>query len=281
MQKSTTTSRINYVNPDWEDILVSMGIVSFDDWWNQGDGTAKSVDPVNRKSDDPSAWSKVSALKTPCGRTLFLKRQENFYPNNTIHKWRKQLTFEREYLNYQKIRKADVPTYELVAFHSRKQGGNRQAVYVCEGLEGFTSLMDLIEVWNRNGYPKTSQRKKMLDVLVDTVLHMHRNGILHNALSPRHMFFNIPNDDPYAFPEKMEIRLIDFEGVKVLKKGSDKAIHRDLFSLNRRCTGWPVGDRIRALRQYLGVSRLDADAKKTVRTIAKRTQKLNACKTLR
>ncbi len=264
---------MEYLNPDWKDILGSMGIVSFDDWWNQADET---VEPANRKAGAPAAWSKVSVLKTPCGRTLFLKRQENFFPNNLIQKWRKQLTFEREYLNYLKVRKANVPTYELVCFHSRKLNGNRQAVYVCEGLDGFTALTDLMKVWGKNGYPGTSKRKGMVDVVVETVLHMHRSGILHNALSPRHLFFNIPKNDPYSFPGKLELRLIDFERQKDLKKGSDQGIHRDLFSLNRRCIGWPDRDRVRVLRKYLGIKKLNNGAKRTVREISERTRKLNS-----
>ena len=264
---------MEYLNPDWKEILASMGIVSFDDWWNQANET---VEPVNRKAGKPKAWSKVSVLKTPCDRTIFLKRQENFYPNNLIQKWRKQLTFEREYRNYQKIRKADVPTYDLICFHSRNKDGNRQAVYACEGLDGFTELAELLGVWQRDGFPKRIERKKMVDTVVETVVHMHRAGILHNALGSRHLFFNIAKDDPYHFPEKIELRLIDFERLKNLRSGSDQGIRRDLFSLNRRCVGWPDRDRIRVLKQYLGLKKLDENAKKTVREIVERTDKLNA-----
>ena len=49
-----------------------------------------------------------------------------------------------------------------------------------------------------------------------------------------------------------------------------------MFSLNRRCVGWPDRDRIRVLKQYLGLKKLDENAKKTVREIVERTDKLNA-----
>ena len=263
---------MEYLNPNWESVLKTMGIVTFEDWWNQTDET---VEPANTKPGRSDAWSKVTVLKTPCGRTLFLKRQENFFPNNLIQKWRKQLTFEREYANYLKIRKADIPTYELVCFHSMNSNGNRRAVYVCEGLDDFTALTDLMTIWKRDGWPATSERKKMVDVVVKTLRHMHAEGILHNALSPRHLFFNIPKNDVYKFSEKLELRLIDFERLKILKKGSDQGMQRDLFSLNRRCVGWPDKDRIRVLRQYLGINKLDERAKKVALTIAARTQKQN------
>lgn len=272
MHKATINSGMEYLNSDWEDILNSMGIATFDDWWSQADET---VEPANKKAGDPAAWSKVSVLKTPCGRTLYLKRQENFYPNNLLQRWCKELTFEREYRNYLKIRKANVPTYDLVCFHSRKQDGNRQAIYVCEGLDGFSSLTELMPIWQREGWPDIATRGRLIAVLVKTILHMHRSGILHNALSPRHLFFNISKSDPYAFPENIELRLIDFERLKVLKKGSDRGIQRDLFSLNRRCITWPDMDRIRVLLKYLGIKKLDAEAKRTVREIVRRTREAN------
>jgi len=273
MHDPTTASEMEYLNPDWQGILASMGIVSFDDWWNQADET---VEPANTKPGNPAAWSKVSVMKTPCGRTIYLKRQENFYPNNLIQRWCKELTFEREYRNYLKIRKAGVPTYDLVCFHSRRQNGKRQAIYVCEGLDGFSALTQLMPVWEREGWPDTTARARLIDVLVETLLHMHRCGILHNALSPRHVFFNIPAGDPYAFPENIKMRLIDFERLKILKRGSDRAVQRDLFSLNRRCIGWPDRDRIRVLRKYLGIKKLDSSAKRAAREIAERTRKLNS-----
>ena len=273
MSDLTTDSPMKYLNPTWESVLKTMGIATFENWWNQTD---EAVEPANTKAGRPDAWSKVSVLKTPCGKALFLKRQENFYPNNLIQKWRKQLTFEREYTNYLKIRKANIPTYELVFFDSRNLNGNRQAVYVCKGLDGFTALPDLMTIWKREGWPATSERKKMINVLVKTLLHMHGKGILHNALSPRHLFFNISEEDPYDFPENLELRLIDFERLKKLKKGSDQGIQRDLSSLNRRCVGWPAKDQIRVLRQYLGIDKLDANAKQIVRTILARTRRLDA-----
>lgn len=273
MHDPTATPELEYFNPAWRETLGSMGIRSFEDFWNQTDET---VEPANTKPGNPKAWSKVSVLKTPCGRRIFLKRQENFHPNNILQRWLKQLTFEREYRNYLKFRDAGLPTYDLICFHSRNHHGNRQAIYVCEGLEGFTGLTELMHIWQNDGWPDLAARERLLDVAVETILRIHRSGILHNALSPRHLFFNISKSAPYVFPEKLELRLIDFERLKILKHGSDQGIPRDLFSLNRRCVGWPDKDRIRMLRKYLGIRKLHANAKKIVRGIAERTRKLNS-----
>ncbi len=270
--QNATISDMEYLNPGWEVILDNMGIMTFEDWWNQRDET---VEPANKKPGNSKAWSKVSILKTPCGKTIFPKRQENFHPNNLIQKWLKQLTFEREYRNYLKIKAAGVPTYDLICFHSRKCQSDRQAIFVCEGLDGFSALTELMPIWQRDGWPDVKSRERLLNVLVEMILHMHQSGILHNALSPRHLFFNIPKAEPYSFPEKIEMCLIDFERLKDLKSGSDQAIQRDLFSLNRRCVGWPDRDRIRVLRKYLGIRKLDENAKLIAREVVERTDLAN------
>lgn len=263
-------TRMKFLHDNWKSTLESMGLTNFDDWWQQDDDT---VEAPNTKSGNPTAWSKVSALKTPEGKTIYLKRQQNFYPNNLLQRWRKELTFEREYQNYQKIHLASVPTYELVYFESRKQNGNRQAVYVAEGLDNFTSLEYLMPIWKEQGWPPKKDRRRLLKVLLKTVQHMHQNSILHNALSPRHLFFNLDVSQPYTFPEKIEFKLIDFERLKELKPGSDKAIMRDLFCLHRRGVGWPDSDRIWFLKQYLDIQRLDDRAKAIIRNFTQRVAK--------
>ena len=249
---------MNYLNDQWKSTLETMGMQSFDDWWQLD---AKAAEAPNTKAGDLAAWSKVSVIKAPNGKTIYVKRQQNFYPNNLLQKWRKELTFEREYVNYQKIRAAGIPTYELVYFASRKQDGYRQAVYVAEGLEGLVSLENIDRHWQKNGWPPKEDRRKLLRRVLQTVQEMHQKGILHNALSPRHLFFNLSPDRPYEIPDEIDFRLIDFERLKDRKPNSDKGVTRDLFTLYRRGANWPNSDRIWFLKQYLGIDKLDARAK--------------------
>ena len=257
---------MRFLSEAWTSTLKAMGLVTFEDWWQCKAG---NVEKPNTKPGKKNTWSKVSAIQTPDGKTLYLKRQKNFYPNNLLQRWRKELTFEREYQNYQKIHHAGVPTYSLVYFESRKSGNNREAIYLAEGLDGFTSLEHLMPIWKKKGWPPREDRQQLLTALLQTVKKMHHAGILHNALSPRHLFFNISTELPYSFPETIEIRLIDFERLKELKPGSDKGIKRDLFSMHRRGKGWPNRDRVWFLKQYLGINKLDDKAKTIIRNLTR------------
>lgn len=259
---------MEYLNNSWKSTLKTMGMNSFDDWWQL---EAEAAEPPNKKAGNPTAWSHVSVMAAPNGKTIFVKRQQNFYPNNILQKWRKELTYEREYVNYHKIIAAGVPTYDLVYFASRKQDGLRQAVYVAEGLDGLISLAHIDSHWRENGWPPKEDRRRILTQLLQTVRKMHQKGILHNALSPRHLFFNLSLDKPYEIPDNIEFRLIDFERLKELKPGSDAAINRDLFTMHRRCVGWPNSDRVWFLKKYLGIDKLDARAKKIIRRFISET----------
>ncbi|MFK7911598.1 MAG: lipopolysaccharide kinase InaA family protein [Akkermansiaceae bacterium] len=244
-----------------------MNIDCFEDWWNL---KGEEAEAPNTKEGDTDAWSYVTIIQAPNKKTIFLKRQQNFYPNNLLQRWRKELTFEREYENYLKVKEAGIPTYDLIYFSSRKHDDKRQAIYVAEGLENFTSLVDLMQTWKKSGWPSRESRRRLLQRMVETIRHMHQQGILHNALSPRHIFINMTIDKPRTIPDMLEFRLIDFERLKTIDTNSEKAITRDLFSLHRRCVGWPNNDRIWFLKQYLGISNLDDSAKNIIRSFIKR-----------
>lgn len=262
---------MKYLNDSWKTTLDAMGLKSFDDWWTAEGERAEKANTVPGK---PDTWSHVTILKTPEGKSLFLKRQQDFHPNNIIQKWQKQLTFTREYESYQKIKSANVPTYDLICYDTRKHDGHHHAIYVAEGLDDYISLYDLINEWNTQGWPDRQARRKFLQPLVQTTRHMHQHGILHNALNPRHIYVNVPLDSPYDIPESPSFKLIDFEGVKAISPGSDKAITRDLFSLHRRSKLWPNNDRIWFLKKYLNIEKLDPKAKSLIRKITNKVNKL-------
>ena len=261
---------MKYLHTDWQQTLNSIELVNFDAWWNLD---AKPVEAPNTIAGKPNAWSHVCSLKTAEGKTLYLKRQQDFYPKNLLQRFCKQLTFTREFKNYHLVKSAGIIVYDLIYFESRITNGHRQAIYVAEGLDGFISLDKLIPIWNANGWPPRTDRRRILSPLLETIKNLHSHGILHNALSPRHLFFNLSTDHPYDMPDKIDFRLIDFERLKKLNQRSDKPIQRDLFTLHRRGLHWPNSDRVWFLKNYLEISKLTPEAKTIIREFQKRAKK--------
>ena len=125
----------------------------------------------------------------------------------------------------------------------------------------------------------TSREGPIFLLLLGFAVQRH-DGFRINIAGPRvgfvlvaHLFFNLFTDHPYDIPEKIDVRLIDFERLKKLNQRSDKPIQRDLFTLHRRGLHWPNSDRVWFLKNYLEISKLTPEAKTIIREFQKRAKK--------
>ncbi len=260
-------SSTTFTDPEWEKVFQEANYKSFDDWWN----AAQNLVEVGnfRGSDEQTSWSHVSRIKMPDGRTVYLKRQQDHFPNNLILKARKIPTFQIEWLNYQKLKNAGVPTLNIIHFANRKIKGHTQCILISEELEGMTPIDELVKYFTKNGWPNRNQRLAILDVIVKAVKSMHHAGLIHNALYGRHIYINIPIIDGSAqFPKNYQARLIDLERTKAVGKKSSKLIRNDIEKMFRRIPKWPTRDCLWFFKQYLGIRKLTPDAKSIVRKIA-------------
>ena len=263
----------NYIDPAWNEAFAQSGYSDFDSWW---DAEENLVEKGNfRGADANSSWSHVSRIKLSNGKTVYLKRQQNHYPNNTLLKMQRKTTFEIEWQNYQALKNAGVPTLKFIYFAHRKVNGNRQSILVSEDLEGMTPIGELVKYYESHQWPPRPQRLAILSAILKVVKAMHAAGMIHNALYKRHIYLNIPivNGTPImpAIPENPESYhacLIDLERTKSPGKNSPKLIHNDLEKMFRRIPEWPLRDCLWFLKQYLGISKLTPEAKNIARKIA-------------
>ena len=156
-----------YTDPAWNEAFFQSGYTDFDSWWN---AEANLVEAGNFRGDDVnSSWSHVSRIKLPDGRTVYLKRQQNHFPNNTLLKLKRIMTFEVEWKNYQLLQAAGVSTLKIIHFDSRKQGKNRQCLIVSEELQGMTPIHDLVQWFEKNQWPPRPQRFAMLEAILKVI----------------------------------------------------------------------------------------------------------------
>lgn len=256
-----------YTSPDWQAALGEAGYKDFDDWWN---AEKNLVEEGNfRGADDNASWSHVSKIELEDGRAIYLKRQQNHFPNNTLLKFRRIPTFEIEWQNYQRLKEAGIPTLNIIHFASRKVDGNRQCLVVSEELKGMTPIAELIECFEKSAWPERKQRLAILGAIEKVVRKMHDAGIIHNALYGRHIYLNIPIvDGTPIIPEELHVCLIDLERTKFPGVNSPKLITNDLEKMYRRIHQWPARDCLWFLKKYLGMKKLTPEAKKIARQIA-------------
>lgn len=260
-------SATTYTAPDWQSTLETAGYKSFENWWS---AKKNLVEEGNfRGADNDASWSHVSKIELTDGRVIYLKRQQNHFPNNSILKLRRIPTFEIEWQNYQKLKQAGIPTLNIIHFASRKINGNRQCIVVSEELKGMTPIDELIENFLKTGWPPRKQRLAILSAIEEVIRKMHDAGIIHNALYGRHIYLNIPiNDGKPEFPAKITACLIDLERTKFPGVNSPKLITNDLEKMYRRIYQWPARDCLWFLKKYLGIKKLTSEAKQIARKIA-------------
>jgi len=258
---------LTYTNPDWQSALEESGFKDFEDWWR---AEKNLVEAGNfRGADDDASWSHVSKITLEDGRSVYLKRQQNHFPNNLILKLRRIPTFEIEWKNYQRLQQAGIPTLNIIHFESRKVDGNRQCLVVSEELIGMTPIDELILHFDKTTWPDRKQRLAILTAIAKVVRKMHDAGIIHNALYGRHIYLNITLDNGIVeIPTELRVCLIDLERTKFPGVNSPLLISNDLEKMYRRIYQWPARDCLWFLKKYLGLERLTPEAKQIALEIA-------------
>ncbi|BDS08463.1 hypothetical protein NT6N_35030 [Oceaniferula spumae] len=257
----------SHTDPNWEEALTEAGYPDFDSWWK---AEKNLVEEGNfRGADDNASWSHVSRIVLDDGRVIYLKRQQNHFPNNVLLKLKRIATFELEWQNYQRLQAAGVPTLKIIHFASRKHDGNRQCIVVSEELKGMTPIDELIKCFQKTEWPSRKERLAIVEAIEKVIRKMHDAGIIHNALYGRHIYLNIPIEDgSYVIPDKLHACLIDLERTKFPGANSPKLIKNDLEKMYRRIPQWPARDCLWFLKKYLGIKKLTPEAKNIARQIA-------------
>lgn len=257
----------DFVAPKWREILSDQGLLNFDAWWT------KTLPLLTEPNTGRGGWSKVYSLILPrqdgtgiC--RLIVKRQLNHTSRTILHPWRGIPTLAKELNNILYYQRVGIPTIEPVYYAQRSDKNGVRAILVTEFLEGFQSLADLVSYWQSHGWPGRGERRKIITAVARLVGLLHRHGLMHNCLYPKHLFLRITDPD-------VEVRLIDLEKGKCRPLGKGRRI-RDLETLFRHAREWQRTDVVRFLHEYFQNDRLDQRAKKLCARIACETRKKEA-----
>lgn len=246
----------DFLDEEWRQVFAANGITGFDSLWNLEAGWFE--EPNRRRN----GWSGVSRLPLvlPDGQTtaVFLKRQENHNTFSWRHPFRGEPTFAREFRHLLRYRACLVPTLEPIFFATRILAGASRAILVTRELAGFVPL----NLWSEMPHPRAI-RVACVQAVAALLQGMHRHGIQHNCLYPKHVFVRDMPDG------RVEARVIDLEKSRWRPFATLCAL-RDLDTLNRYAEGWRQTERLRFLESYLGTPRLTAHAKWLWRALAAR-----------
>jgi len=258
-----TKQHIYYLNPSWKTLLDANELRAFDDFWAL-DIPAVDEGNYGRGQD---GWSNVciQKKKNDDGKNhrIVIKRQSNYYSHTLHHPLRGIPTFVKEFNFIRTYEALQVPALKAVYFATRLQDGDMQAILVTEYLEGYRSLEDVIKDWARGA--KRAQRKPVINCVATLVAQLHRQGLEHRCLFPKHIF--VPDN-----PETKPACLIDLEKTRSRPLSFGRQV-RDLTALARRSVSVCDRDKLRFLKSYLQITRLDNNAKKLWSEISRRIEK--------
>lgn len=218
-------------------------------------------------SDAPSTvrgagWSSVHRLELEDvnGRrqAFYLKRQENHLARSLAHPLG-ELTFHREFRSIQAYAHEGIPALEVALFAQSRQSGHRRAILLTRALDAYESLESWFKRWDDL---QPAAREDLIKAGAALIRALHAAGKVHNGLYPKHIFLKLDGDGAGA-------RLIDLERTRTAVWGERDRV-RELTSLLLRSECTSRAQRLRFLLAYLGLPKLNLEARRLLRRIDRR-----------
>lgn len=253
------TRSLEFVATDALDILQRHQLDSFEALWQ---AKADLVDEPNTARGGRSSVGRLE-LDDANGRphVFYLKRQSNYLIRH-LRRPLGQTTAAREFFNIERFALLGIPALDAACFGERRQGGDRQALLLTRGLEGYRPLESWFEDWSELSY---RLQDDLLIATASLVKLLHDRDIVHNCLYPKHIFLRQLDDGIGA-------RFIDLEKSRA-HIFSPWGRMRDLDALNRRSLAPRRTQRLRFILLYLGKPRVDAEVRYWVNRVERRSSK--------
>ena len=207
---------------------------------------------------------------------FFLKR---YYPSPAKYILQSLLAFVspysalREWDTIISFHRANLPTVIPVAAGTRRKGFlGRESFLLTKGLEGVTRLEDLItERFLPPLSPESiSEKRTLISKLALLTRRMHDLGFNHRDFYLCHILARRDADHEW------ELFICDLHRVDKREKTGMRWRVKDLAALNYSAPEKFISarDRIRFLKQYLGKTRLDREARLWIGKVVKKTGKM-------
>jgi len=189
---------------------------------------------------------------------------------DTLRKFTKQLTsFRGEAEALLRLKELGVRTTPLVAFGIKKRFFKPRSLLITEDVGEHPRLKNYFP----KHYGKTSSgesfknRCRFIRRLAEIIKKMHDGGINHRDLYATHIFVTGGEGNE-------DFIILDLNRADIRKKVPERWVAKDLAALAATTPHTSITDRIRFLKDYLNIERLDERAKRLVRRIGKRLEKL-------
>jgi hypothetical protein len=135
---------------------------------------------------------------------VFIKRQENHNYKTMLHPITGVPTFRREFININRLNRANIPTLTLLYYGERKLNGKLQSILITQSLETYQSFEDFFQ--DEKSLP-SEQVNQIMQLAGKNIRLLHNAHYRHGSLYPKHFFVKADKD-------LTDVRLIDLEKLK-------------------------------------------------------------------
>jgi tRNA A-37 threonylcarbamoyl transferase component Bud32 len=256
----------DYISADWSELLNANGLADFESLWG---AHLEKVDEPNfrhRGWSQVFLWTLINSNGTD--RKIIVKRQQDYTSRTPAHLLRGIPTLKKEFSNIRRCHRLGIPTMDVIYYGLRNTENGYRAILITEYLQGYLDTNQLALQWHQRGIPPISQRNSVIEEIASIIRKLHCLGLQHGHLQPKHVLVKMDNS-------KVDVRLLDLECLRSNLIGNRHRVV-DLSTLNRRVKYWSNPEKLRFLRAYLQIDRLDNSARRLCRRIIRRTIKKNS-----
>lgn len=248
-----------YISPLHSATLELNKLNTFDVVWNV------HVDWFEDPNERRGGWSGVGRMDltttNDSKQGVFLKRQENHNRKNWRHPIHGIPTFSYEFNMIQLLVNKQVPSLVPIFFGVRGQANKQQASLMTEELAGFESLEDATETLFSAKTVSLKQQRSLIAQVAQTVGKLHRAGVQHRSLYPKHLFVDKSGE--------RDAVVIDLEKSRTKWLPVMRTFY-DLSTLNRHAKHWSKTARLYFYKQYFKTEKLNGYQKWLLKLIIKR-----------
>ncbi|MBT8420815.1 MAG: lipopolysaccharide kinase InaA family protein [Gammaproteobacteria bacterium] len=187
----------DYIDKKYLGLLERHHLHAFDALWSL------DLERVDVPNTGRGGWSTVFRLtladESGVNKTFFIKRQCNYL----CRPWHHPLgepTFAREFRNIRTYETFGLPTAGVVYFAQRKSPEGPKAILITRALENYLPLNRFLGSWKDLD---AGDRRFILTEIGSLIGRLHRCGLTHRSLFPKHIFIGLKQEVP--------VRLIDLE----------------------------------------------------------------------
>lgn len=267
MNEFDQTNKSFHVDPDYADMLNTLGMADMDGVFNFSGGKDLAKSGLAK-------FRKRIMFSDNSGQTFFLKRYQSIPKSKQIKNWlehkSRKSTMSFDMGPVDQLAKNGIATPQTIAFGQEFKGlFEKRSFIITKKIPKADSLeKKLPDYFTSTADVDSGKRKKFIESLADFARRFHQTGFRHRDFYLCHIFCSDSED----------LTLIDLNRIFRPSLTSERFRVKDIAQLYYSAPGsiFSKADRLRFYIAYAGIGKLSAADRRFIKKVKKRAKKMAA-----